>query len=98
MVLAMPPKYQKQQEYQWGMTLGGPIIKNKLFFFINYENTNKTYPTLMVIVSQVHVLILMKLMMSCKKLRIWPNAKACHMMEPLLILTFIRKVISLELR
>ena len=40
------PKYQKQQEYQWGMTLGGPIIKNKLFFFINYENTNKTYPNL----------------------------------------------------
>ena len=40
------PKYQKQQEYQWGMTLGGPIIKNKLFFFVNYENTNKTYPNL----------------------------------------------------
>ena len=28
------------------MTLGGPIIKNKLFFFVNYENTNKTYPNL----------------------------------------------------
>ncbi|MCR5076940.1 MAG: carboxypeptidase regulatory-like domain-containing protein [Prevotella sp.] len=40
------PKYQKQEEYQWGVTLGGPIVKDKLFFFVNYENTNKSYPNL----------------------------------------------------
>jgi len=35
----------KQHDYQWGVTLGGPIIKNKLFFYANYENTDKSYPT-----------------------------------------------------
>ena len=40
------PKYQKQTEYNMGVTLGGPIVKNKLFFFANYERTNKTYPNL----------------------------------------------------
>ena len=40
------PKYQKQNEYNAGVTLGGPIIKNKLFFFANYEHTNKQYPNL----------------------------------------------------
>ena len=35
----------KQHDYQWGVTLGGPIIKNKLFFYVNYENTDKSYPT-----------------------------------------------------
>lgn len=37
-------KYDKQSEYQAGITLGGPIIKNKLFFFANYEKANKEYP------------------------------------------------------
>ena len=40
------PKYQKQNEYNTGITLGGPIIKNKLFFFANYEHSNKQYPNL----------------------------------------------------
>ena len=40
------PKYNKQQEYNAGITFGGPIIRDKLFFFANYEKTNKTYPNL----------------------------------------------------
>ena len=40
------PKYNKQQEYNAGITFGGPIVKDKLFFFANYEKTNKTYPNL----------------------------------------------------
>ncbi len=40
------PKFNRQQEYNIGVTLGGPIIKDKLFFFANYEKTNKTYPNL----------------------------------------------------
>lgn len=40
------PKYNKQQEYNAGITFGGPIIRDKLFFFVNYEKTNKTYPNL----------------------------------------------------
>jgi outer membrane receptor protein involved in Fe transport len=36
-------KYTDQDEYQAGITFGGPIIKDKLFFFANYEKANKTY-------------------------------------------------------
>lgn len=36
-------KYPAQHEYQAGVTLGGPIIKNKLFFFANYEKARKTF-------------------------------------------------------
>ena len=37
-------KYNDEKDYRYGATLGGPIIKNKLFFFANYEKSNKEYP------------------------------------------------------
>ena len=33
-----------QKDYQEGFTLGGPIIKNKLFFFVSGEITRKSFP------------------------------------------------------
>ena len=38
--------YRDESEYQIGATLGGPIIKNKLFFYANYEKTSLKYPNL----------------------------------------------------
>lgn len=34
-----------QSSETYGVTLGGPIIKNKLFFFTNFERTKEVYPT-----------------------------------------------------
>lgn len=36
-------KYMDQDEYQAGITLGGPIVRNRLFFFANYEKADRTY-------------------------------------------------------
>src|SRR5450759_563388 len=33
-----------QKDYQGGFTLGGPIVKNKLFFFVSAEMAKTTYP------------------------------------------------------
>ena len=32
-------------DYQYGATVGGPIIKNKAFFILNYEKTERQEPT-----------------------------------------------------
>ena len=36
--------YHDESDYQLGVTLGGPIVKDKFFFFINYEKANEQYP------------------------------------------------------
>lgn len=35
----------EQSAETYGVTLGGPIIKNKLFFFTNFERIQEVYPT-----------------------------------------------------
>ncbi|MBO9683783.1 MAG: TonB-dependent receptor, partial [Flavisolibacter sp.] len=32
-------------DYQWGATIGGPIIKDKAFYIVNYEQTRRQEPT-----------------------------------------------------
>lgn len=38
-------KLTEQSKKTWGISLGGPIIKNKLFYFVNYERVKETYPS-----------------------------------------------------
>ena len=37
-------KYTDERTYQVGATVSGPIVKDKLFFFVSYEKSNKSYP------------------------------------------------------
>jgi hypothetical protein len=32
-------------DYQWGATVGGPIVKNKAFYIVNFEQTRRQEPT-----------------------------------------------------
>lgn len=38
-------KLSKQSQKTYGFTLGGPIVKDKLFFFANFEKVDETYPS-----------------------------------------------------
>lgn len=38
-------KYGRFEEYQTGFRVGGPVISDNLFFFVNGELTNRTQPT-----------------------------------------------------
>ena len=37
-------KYSNELTYQAGVTISGPIVKDKLFFFASYEKSDKSYP------------------------------------------------------
>ena len=37
-------KYDEQNSQTYGFTVGGPIVKNKLFFFVSAEYFRKSYP------------------------------------------------------
>jgi hypothetical protein len=32
-------------DYQWGATIGGPIVQNKVFYIVNFEQTRRQEPT-----------------------------------------------------
>lgn len=38
-------KLSEQTEKTYGISLGGPILKNKLFYFVNLERAEKEYPS-----------------------------------------------------
>ncbi|MDD2437902.1 MAG: carboxypeptidase regulatory-like domain-containing protein [Massilibacteroides sp.] len=38
-------KLSEQSDQTYGFTFGGPLVKNKLFFFTNLERTKSTYPS-----------------------------------------------------
>ncbi len=38
------PLKPKDKRHQWGLTLGGPILKDKLFFFYAYDQQQRNFP------------------------------------------------------